>query len=357
MKKCICIILICALFWCCSPVVNAIESSEDISQTMNNVEYGFSYTEQVKDDYSIVRVYEKSQQSKLDGRSQSSIDQTEYVKQHTKAVLCSLGMGEEFIEQLSDEDITEYGASERITSIKAYLKTDAEGNVISIDEEEAMTVKAAPGVEEDIFDGDGGFPFWYEIDRDEDGYMEITYIVSYRGNGRYKFSIDAVWLMEPLWRLNDSLGACAQNFAIENNTRSGWYMYDQTTSMGGSKNEFLDQKVILSNFQNAEGPGNWDGSAVVFDLMDDFHVIGSANDYTIYRNHRIHYEFEATIHQWQVTTNFNATATYTHTQIAIQGTPTVSIGTSGVDVSIGITPVGASKKYSVDLPSSISHVP
>ena len=265
MTRIVSAIISISLMLCNMISVGAIGIQEDIdTDIVVNEKYQFLYTEKKCDDHSIIREYNKSKNNALSYGNKTRNTASDNEMNYCRNVLRSLGKNQCFIDQLSIEDIEGYLQSEYIVSVESYMKVDDTGTRAN----------------------------------STDDYMRIMYIISYLGNGRYKFSIDAEWLNDPFFRFKDSLGACAQNIAIENDTRSGWYMYDNIMLINSNYTERRDVKIVLTNFQNAEGLGNWDGSGVVFDLADDSYL--DLANYSYFNNHRIHYEFEGTIHQWQM---------------------------------------------------------
>lgn len=357
MTRIVSAIISISLMLCNMISVGAIGIQEDIdTDIVVNEKYQFLYTEKKCDDHSIIREYNKSKNNALSYGNKTRNTASDNEMNYCRNVLRSLGKNQCFIDQLSIEDIEGYLQSEYIVSVESYMKVDDTGTRANVSKEEALAAAVVdPGFTptQPNPEGSGYKDGAYYTSTDD--YMRIMYIISYLGNGRYKFSIDAEWLNDPFFRFKDSLGACAQNIAIENDTRSGWYMYDNIMLINSNYTERRDVKIVLTNFQNAEGLGNWDGSGVVFDLADDSYL--DLANYSYFNNHRIHYEFEGTIHQWQMETNFNTTAMYTHTQIAVNFSLTLSISTEGTGVGIGIEPVGANKKYFVELDSSIKHIP
>jgi hypothetical protein len=324
-----------------------------------NNKYAYTYTESVSANFQIIRQYCKQNPPALSRNAyvpyQACAEASS--NEYTKDVLRTLGMGEMFISQLSPSTIESYANSESITSIITYMKTDEFGNVVNIPEDEALSVTAiGPNIEQMLppVEGFSGIVA-DKTQTSSDGYLRMALIISYEGQGIYKFSIDAEWLNSPYHRLKDTLGACAQNIAIENNTRSGWYMFDYAMCITGEYTTHENIKYNLTKFVNTQGNGNWDGSVVICDLANDSYI--DRSNYTYYYNQRLHYEFKATIHQWETSTNFNATATYSQMQIAYGVTPAIEISTGGSGVSIGITADIAHKNYILELDNSITHTP
>lgn len=326
-----------------------------------NSEYGFVVTERDGESNTLVRSCERSLNASSAARSVAAynVNAEQNSEAGTKALLSALGMGDEFIAKLSEEDLRGYAVSERIVSTVSYIKSDEDGNVTSVTEEEAESAAELyglilpPHVKDDDTPGGGGDGATYT-----DSYMKIVFIISYWGQGRYKFSVDATWLTAPAFRLTDSLGACAQNFTVENNTRSGWYSYTATVHTGESLIEY-DGETALSDFVNATN-GNWYGSAVRVDLMDDVNGgDGSGmSTYVHYTNHMIHYEYFGTIHHSTLETSFNTTATYDHVTAVIVPDFSIDIFTANVSAGIGFNSFTMiNEPRLVELDHSIHYVP
>lgn len=326
-----------------------------------NSEYDFTVTERDEGNNTIVRIYEHPGNASAAAMSITSQNTTfdQANRARTAELLSALGMGDAFIAKLSDEDLQGYAQSSQIISTISYTKTDENGNVTNVTAEEAenaaelYSVTLPPHVKDDGTAGGTGDGNIYN-----DSYMRIVYIVTYWGQGRYKFSIDATWLTAPAFRLTDSLGACAQNFTVENNTRSGWYSYTVTVHTGESIIEY-DDETVLSDFVNATN-GNWYGSAVRVDLMDDVNG-GDGSGMSTYvhcTNHMIHYEYFGTIHQPTLETNFNTTATYDHVTIVIIPDFSIDIFTANVSAGIGFSSLSVtSEPRLVELDHSVHYVP
>ena len=358
MKKLICMTLIFIMtVSLCAPVTAVETTATQDAEIKKNNEYGFTYTEQVDEAHNTVRTYNKQENtvSNLARTATHGSDFGASTEERTKAILTDLGMSPAFVSELTAEDLEEYANSTQIISVVTYQKTDAEGKVVNIPEEEALAyTRSRPNIEEMLPPMDGAGIAAAESESWDDG-LRINFVISYEGSGVYKFSINAEWFEDPTWRFTDSLGACAQNIAIENNTRSGWYKYDLFMMYAGNTYESNDEKETLTNYQNATGLGNWDGSAVIFDLHDSF--VTDTYDMVLYSNHRVHYEFKATIHQWQSETNFDATATYSQRRIGATFSPSLSITSEEYVIGIGLNVTTFLKKYPVELGASIKHIP
>lgn len=142
MKRCISFILVTLLLCAMCATVSADESS--IVQTFTDSNYGFSTTAYTDSEGRIIRKYvsqEPTNKPALQSYS-SPATYTEINQEKTKAILLSLGMGQEFIDQLSSETLAKFSASQEITGISSYIKTDAEGNTSIVPESLALQESA-----------------------------------------------------------------------------------------------------------------------------------------------------------------------------------------------------------------------
>ena len=120
-----------------------------------------------------------------------------------------------------------------------------------------------------------------------------------------------------------------------------------------------EHKVDQTEFQNVR-QGNWYGSALIVDLMDDNCYRDPGNGQLIgasYYDHKMHYEFEGIIHQPGVETYFDTTATYSHLLIAVTSNTSVEISSSGPCVGIGISLDHQSELRYVELESPVHYLP
>lgn len=363
MKKVLSVIIAVVMLLSASTTAFAVESAETSTEAAvevkYNSEYMFSYTEQTDANYRIVRTYtNESIDASANARTVSTMavdpTQSETSTERVKAILLSLGMGQDFIDMLSEEDLEDYANCEMMMGITSYTKEGADGNVENVPEEEALAnARLGSFPEQDLYDpspGSGGAHSTVEID----SYMHIYYLVTYMGNGLYKFSVDATWLKSPVYRLTDSIGACAQNFAIQNATRSGWYM---CTVYGYAMFEYYTNTytTYFEDFYTVQN-GNWDGSAAMFNLHDDYTSTEAAYSQIAY-DHKAHYQFEAYVSYPSRDTYFNTTATYSHTLIWLEADPSISISAEESSVSIGLGLGDRSEDRVAEFASAIHYVP
>jgi hypothetical protein len=331
-------------------------AAESPSTEYYNAQYDFSYEETVMPTKQIVRKYEKPETSIF------STNSTVNSVTKTKAILASLGMGEDFIDALSNEQLNEYANSEFLMATEAFIKTDAEGNSTFVTESEAQEGSRAfvpPGASEDDLNDPGDIPSWSETSTDE--YMLLVFFVSYRGDGVYHYSVDAEWLQIPQWFLTDSLGACMQNGTVINSSRTGWYSWKQYEEDDISTMFEVSQTLYGADpnsgscaFENTTN-GNWTGSAASFsypphnltDLLHDIVVI----------DYKAHVEFDMVVSEPEEELYFNTVATYSHSTVTMGLNPSLSINLSG-GVSIGLVSVGLiSHNRDVEFSEPLHYIP
>ena len=299
------------------------------AEVKTNREYAFTYTEYTNTDNSIIRTYRKQENTAVSALARgvsNDAASAASAEAKTKAVLASLGMSPAFINALPEEDLEEYANSPQITSMVSYTKTDADGNVVNVPEEEALAVTSAnPDPSWDNMDEPGGgYPSYYSIESDE--YMRLTFIVSEMGDGRYKYSVDAVWLAMPFWRFKDSIGIAVQNSSVSYGTYSGWYQYTTVVSHPTGTYSYTTKDDFRDDDYAQPGNNVWDGGAATFWLPADQHETNSS---VIHSGFMVHFECEATVTNPDSITVFNATATYDH-----------SLVMPDLDVGIDIAAVG-----------------
>ena len=364
MKKLLALVLVAALL---TPMTVSVLATNDTPSTVVfNDEFNFQYVERIDEDNRIIRTYEKEDKPMgAIAYGLRSLNSEENDRERTKALLSDLGMGDDFIAELSDEDLDVYGESKSITGVVSYIKTDKDGNSTYVSEGD-VSVCAPPSIEEDVIikdDGGGGSSFFTA--EYEDSYMRLNYMVIDCAGEVYKFLINAEWLTMPFWRLTDSLGACSSSMTVEAGTRRGWYSYKEKIATTFEYEENIIQTDFSSSqFQQAQGANGWYGSGVVFDLPADYSYVDRDDDgdviyssETSYSNFKIHYEFEGKIIYPDQTVNFNSVATYCHEIIGLSLSTGLSIGTSEVGVSIGL---GFDYLYDVrraEIPHSIQYKP
>ena len=301
--------------------------------------------ETVDSNHRIIRTFEREPSSP----SINSIGNT----MTTNDILLALGMEQDFIDKLSDEDLEIYATSPKMVATISYAKIDAENNVTYVTESEAIQEAEAmrEAQKDKIEELKIGVLPGQEMktnaqDTYEDSYMRVFYLVTDMGNGLYFFSTDARWLTMPFFRSKDSLGACAQNCTVDYATRSGWYEYDITEVNAGSVTyDYYWDSIDEDDFKNAIN-GSWYGSAGILNLPND----GYSETYSImFDDFKAHYEYKGYVNYTELESYFNTSGTYDHATVAISFSPSVSIGIDGPSASIGLNIFGATDTRTVDL--------
>ena len=324
MQKLFAILLAMAMALTIPHFASAASDSPASIEVKTNFEYAFVYMEYTDSSNRIIRSYSSLPDHNPRTFSRAvSVDASQPSDKRTKAILTSLGMSPDFVNELSAEDLEVYATSPQITSIVSYTKTDGQGNVTPVTEEEAIAVTSIdPGFENITHPGDGaGNPAFSTVE--EDTYMKIVFIVTELGDGRYKFSVDAEWLTMPYFRFLDCIGIAVQHSSVSYGSLYGWYKYSwRTTTYFESTTNNLTQVFSDSDFAQPS-PSAWDGGAATFQLPVDY-----SDEYSAITNYdfKVHFELEATVVHPAIETVFNATATYDH-----------SIVSPDIDLSINLT--------------------
>ena len=288
-------------------------------EVKTNQEYAFTYTEYTDTDNSIIRTYSKQDSPAISTfarvASNHNTDDAKTEQERTKAVLTSLGMSQAFVNELSEEDLDEYANSPQITSVVSYTKTDEDGNVTNVPEDEALAVTSVDpefsfGNDEG---GGGGYPS--HTTTEIDTYMKMVFIVTELGGGRYKYSVDAEWLTMPYWRLRDCIGIAVQNSSVSYGSFAGWCSYTTTYSyiLGTLETENIYYDFTDDYFAEPTS-SSWDGGAATFGLPAN-----ETNDVVsiVHSKFKVHFECEATVVHPQLTTVFNTTASYDHSIVTL----------------------------------------
>lgn len=294
----------------------------------NNAQHSYQYNEREDEHGRIIREYRSGK--KMSGRA------------YMHALLADLGMGKNFIAALTDEKIDMYANSEIITSITTYTRKDQSGNIEIVDEDTVRegiisSYKFDPPAMDDFDGGYGSSDLKYS-NQVSDSYMRLTFIVTYKGNAVYHFSIDAEWLTTPDddERFYEAIGICASYITVMNNTRTGWYSYLETHELMYDDNEdkYNRYTITLLGDNNGDGTedhisnyvdGNWNGSGAIFSFPKNVFRLWPLTDERIktYSEFAAHYEFEGIIAQPTQTTNFSALASYDHCIVKPKVTPSL----------------------------------
>lgn len=295
-------------FFCCF-VVNAQNPASPSSNT-ELVEcngYYFAISTEETSAHQVVKHYDRSTENTRNTKTARSPDLSE-----TEALLLAMGWDQQMVDNLTYEALQEYATCEQITTTVSYARISEQGDAEYISQQEALS-EAATYVERPE-----------EVSKvTNKTYIRLTHTATYFGNALYRFSTDAVWLTMPLWQQPDSIGSCASQIAIDNDTRAGQIIYvkEYTNNITG---EAYTQTFTqdITQFKNAIN-GNWYGSVGIF----SFPYCGVYDDITVACiSLRAHYEFKAYVYQPELAANFNSVGTYWHTE-----------GFHGLNTSISIS--------------------
>lgn len=303
------------------PCVSALSQPYDNENT-----YDFIFRETIGENKEIIRVYEREAPLQSAGYTFTS-DLNE-----SKELLIALGLSKESVDKMTNEDLTIVSNSTQITSVVSYVKYTEDMFAEYLDEETALEeVKllseyhAASDNARSIIEG---------ADSNEIGasYIRLVYVVTYEGNATYRFYTEAEWLLMPIWRAWDSLGACSMGLTVIPGSQWGYYSYTERVYSDSTllEENVIENNISSSNIYNAI-QGNWYGSACTFDLPNNLHGI------TMYGDYRVFFQFRGSVHDYTTAKNFNTVATYDHAYVGVSIDPGISISYDGeMSAEIGL---------------------
>lgn len=326
--------LVCLLISCCMFPAPA-EQPDPFTVVTNDI-YGYQYTVHTDAIGQTVRRYTKAEQPQA--MSQSSVqaisEQDEIDKM--RSVLTDIGMDPQNLENLSDEDLLRYAQAEQIVNTTTYTRTTEEGETFVVDESTAVENSR---LKQPILPEDESGAIFGSTEHFLDEYMKMDFVIVQYAGGVYSFTVSAYWLTIPKWKMDDTLGGCASNLLVVNNTRKGWYSYRETSDSSMTTVNFTD-----SNFENTTN-GIWNGTVAKFNLpnkLDYFYVTLSYEMVVSYPNQ---------------TLNFSTTASYDHTTFKFGFSPSIGISSSGLSFSIGWDSSSGHDRRTVEFPTPFTYTP
>lgn len=352
-KTIISVVLIIVLTFSVNITVNAADKNACINhKTIKTNGYSFDITEK-NNNYVITRTYTKDSTS-----NPSTTDLNE-----TKALLVSLGMNNETVDELSVDTLQTFSESLNIVVTTSYTKYDEENNVAT-EVPETVAIAEANKIQLEtqavlLQKSKGDLTLSANAtgtnasDKYQDSYMKVIHTAAYKGSGSYLFSVDAEWLSMPVFRGYDSIGSCAMNCTVTSNTEKGYYSYTRTIidNLGNITTKKSDN-ITITKKQNAV-KGNWYGSAGIFNLPNDYSDSYSNVTYT---GLKAHYEYKGHVSQPNQENWFNTVGTYDHATVGFNVTPAIEIDFKGnTSASIGLDSFAVIKSRSVEL--EIHYVP
>lgn len=297
-------------------------------------------TEQENENHQIIRRYEK------ENVKRKSLDLDE-----ARALLIALGMDAETVNSLSDEKLQFASGCESIYSSESFIRISSDNHSEYVDRETALAEAAVRNEQEkvriaNLMQGIETTENW-EATND---YIWMGYTVLHNGGGNYAYLLGARWITTPLWRGWDSLGSCAMNSSVVNESRWAEFKYDILTIDNGIATTST-YKSEPKNFQNAIN-GNWYGSGFTFHLPSN---VSNGNYYRLYSNISASYWYTGDVIYPTLESNFNTTGSYDHTYVALSFNPSLTISFTGVVPSIGINATISKETWFIDF--QIHYIP
>lgn len=316
-------------------------------KTIKTNGYSFDITEKTDNNYSIIRTYTKDI---ANNKSSKDLDET-------KALLVSLGMDEDSVDELYTDTLYTFADSLNIGVTTTYTKYDEENNTSTPVSESVAKAEASKfqseyesslrEMSQNISNFSTNIKKAAKSAVYKDSYMKVTHAVAYKGSGSYLFSVNTEWLTMPIFRGRDSIGSCAMNCTVTPNTAKGYYSYKTTTADNlGHVRTTNSGKVEIKDKQNAVN-GNWYGSAGMFNLPSNYSSSQLTSKHT---ELKAHYEYKGHISDPDQANWFNTVGTYNHTTVGISYNASVEIKLNGkVSATIGLNVLAATKSRSAEL--------
>lgn len=330
MKKLIAALMMLVLVFA-MPLTSFASAPDDSDSWIYNAEFGYVVQNVTDTAYGSTRFYstdnDSNQNLPLGMKAVIKSQNTdEYAK--TKAILATLGMGENLIAALNAEQLARYAAAEEITTTVSYTKTDANGVTTNVTAEEALA--NADNVTE-LASEQPVQIVPCATDSSQDEYMKMTLTVSYEGGWKYRHSLDGEWLKMPNTRSTDSIGICVDEHTIIANSMCGTISYTRTNAVKGTS--FSETEGLLPSAFYFPTYNDWNGGAAAFNMKNDW-LLGDH-----FYNYTAHIEFQTEVTYPDQTLNFNVVGVYHHSEDKV-GIDSISISmdSSGVfGISIGIS--------------------
>lgn len=332
--------LLCLSMICSLPATAfAVESLEATKEVTING-YTFEITENTNDDYSVTRTYSRP------AAATRSIPS----KEETVALLLSLGYSEDEINAMSEKTIAAFATARNIYTTTSYIKHNEETNItVGLPKEDAiqeaqilseqqmeyyMNMENTP-TPLGIIDNESTTPGKFL-----DTYMEMTHSAVDEGGGDYTYVTDATWLTMPFWRGYDSVGSCAKGGSADPYSGDGYFYYYTTTINGGSigRPVYSGRQDMVKSEDSING--DWYGYAGVFTLPKNIYNTQMGIS-IVHEDLHAHFTYTGSVTNPELITNFNTNGSYSHSTIALQFEPSISIDAKGeASASIGISIAG-----------------
>ena len=177
-----------------------------------------------------------------------------------------------------------------------------------------------------------------------DSYMKLMYSFAYFGDGNYRVTTEAKWLVMPFFRGKDAIGSCVQFLTVTPGSEEGYYTFDYTCTTQ-FETTHGSGKLDITDIQTASD-GNFYGAAGLYFLPNDSAVETVS---VIYKNLFAHFSYRGHMNFPDTRTWFNANGTYIHTTVGLSIAPSLKIDGSGANASIGLSVIAYPEKRTVPL--------
>ena len=191
-------------------------------------------------------------------------------------------------------------------------------------------------------------------------YLSVS--VQELGDGYYYYTVEAHWMSMPSYRGIDSLGVCADETSIINETKTGWISYDENIYEVGllGKGDIIDSNPIKQDLSDLSTviSGDWQGVGVQFELPKNKSPFNSdAWAFVEYSSLVVHLEFKAKLTFWEEPTSFNVIGSYHHSTISYTIKPTLSMQNKSGTMAIAISENSETIPIIAELDNPIDYIP
>lgn len=315
-------------------------SNEIATKEVTTNGYTFEITEVTNEDFSITRTYNRA----------ATMTRSISDKAETVALMLSLGYTEDEIDHMSEKTINAFATAQNIYSTTSYTKRNEETNAtvglpkeVAIQEAEILSEQQMEyylNIENTpaplgIIDNESTTPGKFL-----DTYMEMKHTALHNGGGDYTYITNATWLTMPFFRGYDSIGSCAKGGSADPFSGDGYFYYYTTTINGGNIGNpvYSGTKDMVKSEDSING--DWYGYAGVFNLPNNLYNTQTGFS-MIHDNLHAHFSYTGSVTNPELITNFNTNGSYSHSTVALQFEPSISIDAKGeASASIGLSIVG-----------------
>lgn len=264
-----------------------------------------------------------------------SMESSDY--SNTKVMLHTMGMTNEAINNLSEEDLELYATTPTMYSTCSYFKTDKDGQTSIVSESVALAAKSAEELRlsKSLVD---------DIIRDSYMYVytSVADISTSSDRGAFRYAAVAEWLTMPTVRLKDMLGVTAQESTVSRDGYMAYIQYIERTIDNGKVistrgYEDTNRDIPIKDFDAPIGDGTYNGGGITFTMPSDSSIAPTLK--TVCSSVQVYLQFNGHTTHTNQETWFNVVGTYSHATIQLVVNPSISLDANPVgSLSLTLTP-------------------